>query len=115
VSGLAVARGRWPLVLLATTAARVVLDPGTNRYYAAGIVVDATVWDLLGPRRSFPWWTALSCLLLFAARNLPLPPATNGIALIAVCGRAAPPARTDRPPPVIRAPLRGGSRGRAGW
>lgn len=97
VGGLAIARGRWPLVLLATMEARVVLDPGTNRYYAAGVVVGALVWDLLGSRRSFPWWTAGTCLVLFAARNLPLPPAFNGWALIvvfaAVCALAALPVR----------------------
>ena len=83
---LAVARGRWPLVLLAAMAARVVLDPGTNRYYVAGIVVGAMVWDVAGSRRSFPWWTGTACLALFAARNLLLPPRVNGIALIAFFG-----------------------------
>ena len=84
VSLVAVRRGRWPLVLLATVVARILLDPGTNRYYAAGVVVGAMVWDLLGSGRSFPWWTATTCTMLFIARNLPLPPVTNGIAVIAV-------------------------------
>jgi hypothetical protein len=104
VSLLALARRRWQLVLLATIVARVVLDPGTNHYYAAGIVVGAAVWDIAGSRRSVPWWTATSFLGLFFARDLSLPPVVNGISLlvffVAVCalaalpdGRAAAPAR----------------------
>ena len=95
VSLLALARRRWALVLLATIAARVVLDPGTNHYYVAGIVVGAAVWDIAGSRRSLPYWTATSCLGLFVARDLVLPPVANGIALLlyfgAVCVMAALP------------------------
>ena len=105
VSLLAIARRRWPLVLLVTIAARVALDPGTNRYYAAGIVVAAMVWDVLGSRRTFPWWTGTACLALFVARNLPLPPVANGIALLAflsaVCALAALPGR-----PLVQQPAR---------
>jgi hypothetical protein len=102
VSLLAIAHRRWELVLLATIAARVVLDPGTNHYYAAGIVVAAAAWDVAGSRGSFPWWTAISSAGLFFARSLPLPPAANGIALIvffgAVCVLAALPRRERRSP-----------------
>ena len=82
MSTLALARGRWQLVVLATVTARVVLDPGTNHYYVAGIVVGAAVWDIAGSRRAVPWWTAAACLGLFVARDFPLPPLVNGIAVL---------------------------------
>lgn len=97
VSLLALARRRWQLVILATITARVVLDPGTNHYYVAGIAVGAAVWDVAGSRRTIPWWTATACLVLFVARGLPLPPSVNGIALLgyfsAVLALAALPRR----------------------
>ncbi|GAA0919487.1 hypothetical protein GCM10009558_103910 [Virgisporangium aurantiacum] len=50
-----------------------VLDPGTNKYYVAGIVVGAALWDLLGLRAALPWCTAAACLGLFTARFVPMP------------------------------------------
>jgi hypothetical protein len=82
---LAVRRGRWPAVLLLAVAARIALDPGTNRYYAAGAVVGALIWDLAGSSFAFPWWSAGAALLLFASRSLPLPPALHGWLTLAYC------------------------------
>ncbi|MEV6849293.1 hypothetical protein [Actinoplanes sp. NPDC051411] len=82
---IAVRRGRWPAVLLLAVAARIALDPGTNRYYAAGAVVGALVWDLAGSRLRFPWWTAAAALSLFASRSIPLPAAIHGWITLTYC------------------------------
>lgn len=73
LAGLAIRRGRWPAILLLVLAARVVLDPGVNRYYTAGIAVGALVWDVAGSRLRFPWWCAATLLVLFASRWPHLP------------------------------------------
>jgi hypothetical protein len=85
LGALAVRRGRWPAVLLLAVAARIALDPGTNRYYAAGAVVGALVWDLAGSTFRFPWWTAGAALSLFASRWIPLPPAAHGWITLTYC------------------------------
>jgi hypothetical protein len=38
---VAVRRGRWPALILLAVAARIALDPGANKHYAAGIAVGA--------------------------------------------------------------------------
>jgi hypothetical protein len=75
---LAWSRGHWPAVVLIGVAARLVLEPGSNLYYQAGLVLGAAIWDLAGARSRFPWWTVTACLLLFASRALPLPSWTFG-------------------------------------
>jgi hypothetical protein len=82
---LAVRRGRWPAVLLLAVAARIALDPGTNRYYAAGAVVGAVVWDLAGSKLRFPWWTAGAAVGLFVSRSIPMPPAWHGWITLTYC------------------------------
>jgi hypothetical protein len=82
---LAVRRGRWPAVLLLAVAARIALDPGTNRYYAAGAVVGAVVWDLAGSTLRFPWWTAGAAVSLFVSRSIPMPPAAHGWITLTYC------------------------------
>lgn len=69
-------------MILVVVASRLVIDPGTNRYYIAGLVTGAAVWDLLGSHGRLPWWTATACLGLFSSRWLGLPPPSNGIALL---------------------------------
>lgn len=75
---LAWRRGRWAAMVLLAVGARVVLDPGTNKYYVAGVVVGAALWDILGARAELPWWTATACLGLFTARWVPMPDAAHG-------------------------------------
>jgi hypothetical protein len=82
---LAVRRGRWPAVLLLAVAARLALDPGTNRYYAAGAVAGAVVWDLAGSKLRFPWWTAAAAVSLFVSRWIPMPPAAHGWITLVYC------------------------------
>jgi hypothetical protein len=82
---LAVRRGRWAAVLLLAVAARIALDPGTNRYYAAGAVAGAVVWDLAGSHLRFPWWTAGAAVSLFFSRWIPMPPAVHGWIALTYC------------------------------
>jgi hypothetical protein len=65
---LAIARRRWPAVLLLAGGARILLDPAAHSYYTPDIMVGALLWDLLGSgtRRPLPLWTLAS----FAALNL---------------------------------------------
>jgi hypothetical protein len=94
---LAVRRGRWPAILLLAVAARIALDPGTNRYYAAGAVVGAVVWDLAGSRSRIPWWTAGAAVSLFASRWIPMPPAWHGWITLAYCVSCTALLVPDRP------------------
>ncbi|HEY0531131.1 MAG TPA: hypothetical protein VGD29_05975 [Actinoplanes sp.] len=94
---LAVRRGRWPAVLLLAVAARIALDPGTNRYYAAGAVVGAVVWDLAGSQLRFPWWTAGAAVSLFFSRWIPMPPAVHGWITLTYCVTCTALLVADRP------------------
>jgi hypothetical protein len=116
VSVLALARRRWALAILGAIAARVALDPGTNHYYTAGVMVGAALWDVVGSRRSLPWWTAAAFGSMFLLRAFPLPPAATGIATLAffaaVCVLAALPRRTPAPaltppPAMVGGPVGG--------
>ncbi|HET9655080.1 MAG TPA: hypothetical protein VFP72_06985, partial [Kineosporiaceae bacterium] len=78
LAGIAVRRGRWAAVVLLATGARVVLDPGSYTYYAAGLAVGALLWDQVGTRRALPVWTWSCASVLFAGRWLPLPPSVHG-------------------------------------
>jgi hypothetical protein len=78
LSALAVVRRRWAAALLIAVAARITLDPGTNWYYIAGLVVGAAVWDVIGSRSRFPWWTVIAYVGLFAIRWIPIPPPVHG-------------------------------------
>lgn len=76
---LAVRRGRWAGVVLLVVLARIVIDPGAHSYYAAGVVVGAAMWDVLGTSRRLPWWTLTSSLAFFAFRWLPQPDWAHGV------------------------------------
>ncbi len=82
---VAVRRGAWPAVLLLAVAARIALDPGTNKYYAAGIAVGALLWDLAGTDRRLPWWTAAGAAALYLSRWIPMPPSAHGWLTLLFC------------------------------
>ena len=98
ISLVALARRRWALAILGPIAARVALDPGTNHYYAAGVLVGAVLWDVVGSRFRLPWWSGTAFVGLFLLRAFPLPPYVNGVVTLAffagVCVLAAAPRRT---------------------
>lgn len=79
LAAVAVRRGRWGAVVLLATGARVVLDPGTYTYYAAGLVVGALLWDQIGTRRALPVWTWTAAGSVFASEWLPVPPQVHGL------------------------------------
>ncbi|WP_406830681.1 hypothetical protein ABEG17_17040 [Pedococcus sp. KACC 23699] len=68
LAGAAVWRGRTAGVLLLVLASRLALDPGTNRYYTAGLAAGALLWDVAGSRHRWPWWSATVVLFLHVAR-----------------------------------------------
>jgi hypothetical protein len=101
ISLLALVRRRWALAILGVIAARLALDPGTNHYYAAGVLVGAVLWDVVGSRRGLPWWSGAAFAGLFLLRAFPLPPYANGVATLAffaaVCVLAALPSQGATP------------------
>jgi hypothetical protein len=67
LGALAIARGRWPAVILLSAGARIALDPGVHGYYTPEIMAGALLWDLLSARRRpVPLWSVVS----FGALNL---------------------------------------------
>lgn len=58
---------RWPALLLVVMTVRVVLDPGTNRYYLAGLAVGALLWDVCGSSVRVPIWS-LAVLFIHSLR-----------------------------------------------
>jgi hypothetical protein len=116
---VAVRRGRWPAVILLAVAARIALDPGANKYYAAGIAVGALVWDVAGSTWRWPWWTAGAMVTLYVSRWIPMPALAHGWLTLAYClacatipflrGRRPRPARLN-PDGSVDDPLTGGNR-----
>jgi hypothetical protein len=86
----AVRRGRWPAIPLLAVASRLLLEPGGNKYYIAGVVVGTIIWDFAGSRAVMPWWTMSACIGLFVARWVPMPAIVHGWLLVglflAACG-----------------------------
>ncbi|HEY2441787.1 MAG TPA: hypothetical protein VGI31_01495 [Streptosporangiaceae bacterium] len=64
LGAIAIRRRRWPAVILLGAGARIALDPGVHGYYTAEVMLGALLWDLLGSRRPFPLWSAISYLAL---------------------------------------------------
>lgn len=70
VGAAAVQRGRWPAVLLAGVAARLLLDPGTYDYYTASAMVAALLADLMLRRGSWPTSSIVAFTRLYAVHAL---------------------------------------------
>ncbi|MEV4137168.1 hypothetical protein AB0J72_33970 [Dactylosporangium sp. NPDC049742] len=89
LGAVAVHRGRWAAIPLLAVASRLVLEPGGNKYYLAGILVGTVIWDWAGSRATLPWWTMSSCFGLFVSRFVPMPDRLHGWLLVvffaAVC------------------------------
>jgi hypothetical protein len=79
----ALRRGRWAAIVLLAMAARLVLDPGTFIYYAAGPMLGAVIWDVVGRRTWVPWWTIGTFVALFASRGIPMPAPVHGCITLA--------------------------------
>ena len=70
VGWLAVRRGRWPAIIVAPIAMRMLIDPQTWIYYTSGLVLGAFVWDLLGTRARWPRLTVLTTALLLVESRI---------------------------------------------
>lgn len=101
VGALAVHSGRWPAVLLAAVAARLLLDPATKPYYTSGLVVAAVVVDLWLTDRRVPVFAVSGVLLLYAVRVTGLGPqelgALRALYCLAVLSWCAWPTRSGFP------------------
>jgi hypothetical protein len=69
LGAVAVWRRRWAAVILLGVGARIALDPGVHGYYTAGVMVGALIWDTIGARRPWPFW---SLLCIFALSAIPV-------------------------------------------
>jgi hypothetical protein len=74
IAAIAVRRSRWPAVLLAAIAARLLLDPATKPYYTSGIVLAAVVADLWLTDRLAPVLATSAFVLLYVIRATGLGP-----------------------------------------
>lgn len=82
----AVVRKRWEAVLLVGCAGRLLIEPGTNHYYAAGLGVGALVWDCLAGRGRLPWMTLWTVVLFEVPNHIPLfSRHTVGLLRVAAC------------------------------
>jgi hypothetical protein len=69
VLGLAIAtalvhRRRWPGIVMAGLALRLMLDPGVHHYYAAGLTLGVLAWELLRRPDRLPWVTMVTAVVL---------------------------------------------------
>lgn len=85
LGALAVRRHRTEAVLLIAMAARIALEPGTNRYYTAGLAVGALLVDLLGTRSRWPWWSTAVLVLLTVPRYHHVDGTMYGIVTLVFC------------------------------
>jgi hypothetical protein len=65
VAAVAALRGRWPGVLLAAIAVRLLLDPQDNGYYEGTAVLAAVVADLGLFGWTAPWAAAVTAVMLW--------------------------------------------------
>jgi hypothetical protein len=95
-----VAIRRWPAVLLAGVAWRLLLEPGANRYYTAGVVLGGLVLAL-GPRAGRLPWALLAGAVALEVTAVPGTPAGPGrwLRLVAVVGAIAVALRSSPPEP----------------
>lgn len=64
--------GRWPAALMGAAALRLAIDPGTNRYYATGIVALVAAWEVITARWPVPWASIATAVALIAPTRLPM-------------------------------------------
>ncbi len=113
LGAVAIARRRWPAVILLAAGARIALDPGVHTYYTPEVMAGALLWDLIGPRRPLPVWSVLCYGALNVAPLLTADAALRGairLALVVAFTAAVllAPASWYSPPVPARGPgLRG--------
>ena len=77
--------GRWPAVLMAAAAVRLAIDPGTHRYYAAGIVAFVLAWEIVTARWSLPVVSVITAVALLEPHDLHWRAATSGDIRLVAC------------------------------
>ncbi len=85
VAALAVRRGRWPAVILASVAVRLLLDPGTYDYYTAGALVGALMVDVALERRRWPLASSVAFVGLYVPHLAHLPSQWCGELRVVTC------------------------------
>jgi hypothetical protein len=75
--------GRWWAVPMGAIAVRLLLDPGTHHYYAAGLGLGVLMWELVRRPTDVPWATiAVLVLLELTAETTPLGGAAGPVRLL---------------------------------
>jgi hypothetical protein len=85
----AVRTGRWPAVLFAAIAVRILIDPGTYAYYTSGLVLAALYVDLFLVRSRVPVYAAAAGVAIYAVRATPIDFAALGALRAGYCLVAA--------------------------
>jgi hypothetical protein len=85
MAALAVRRGRWPAVVLASVAVRLLLDPGTYDYYTAGALAGALIVDVALERRRWPLASTVAFAGLYAPHLAHLPARLCGESRVVTC------------------------------
>jgi hypothetical protein len=66
VAALLVRYGRWWAIPMSSLGVRLLLDPGTHRYYTAGLAVAVLLWELCVAPTKVPWRSIAAVFLLNA-------------------------------------------------
>jgi hypothetical protein len=64
VALLLVRRGRWPAVVMAAIAVRLLLDPAVHHYLTAGVALGVLMWEMWRRPWQMPWLTVVSTVVL---------------------------------------------------
>jgi hypothetical protein len=78
-----VRRGRWPAVIMAAVAIRLMIDPGVHHYYAAALVLGVLIWELT-VRGGLPVVTVLTGVILEVTPTLLQPSPLAGALRLAL-------------------------------
>ncbi len=85
IAVLCVRAGRWPAVLFAVIAVRLLFDPQTYAYYTSGLVLAAVLVDLFLTRFRFPVYSCSAVIAVYVLRATPLDFAALGQIRAAYC------------------------------
>ena len=70
VASLLVRLDRWWAVPMSALGIRLLLDPGTHRYYTAGLAVAVLLWELVVAPGRVPWRTIVTVVVLESTATL---------------------------------------------
>ena len=65
LAAIAVKRGRWPAVLLIAIALRMLIDPVAKNYYDSGLVLAASVFDIITATGVLPLMTLIAVVAVY--------------------------------------------------